>query len=57
MKITTDKRTKIKLKNEDSDLLKSALQKIVKAQSIVGFKLSDITDKETECLKKLSEKL
>lgn len=57
MKVVKEKGVKIKVKGTDADNLKTALEKVVAAQKVVGFRLSDITDDELKVMEKLSKEL
>lgn len=57
MKVTKEKGLKIKVKGSDADNLASALKKVVAAQKVAGFRLSDLTDEEIKVMDKLATEL
>lgn len=57
MKAKSANQLKIKLKENDADNFKSALQKISGELKSIGFKRSDLTKDEISVIHQLSEKI
>lgn len=57
MKTEKSETLKIKLKGEDVESFKSAINKVVSENKKVGFDRSGFTEKEKEVIKNLNDKL